>query len=92
MVRKLVDTVGDLPNIVWEVANEQFTGDANFQKALADEITAYEQSKGFATHLVMPRDLPNHEALGHCVVPPGDVHARMVSEFGRNQPLFSDND
>lgn len=92
LVRKLIDTIGDLPNIVWEVCNEQFSGDPNFQPALADEISSYERSKGLIPHLVMPRDLPNHEMLEHCLVDVGQIHASMVSNFSRNQPLFHDND
>lgn len=96
LVEKVIAELGDLPNIVWEVANEAtvFQGAAGtaWQMQMADHITATERARGLAEHLVMPRDLPNHEMLGHCIVPEADVNTRMRSEFGRNQPLFSDND
>ena len=63
LVAKVIDTLGDLPNIIWEVCNEAFPETMGFpwQIALANYITAYEQSRGFTPHLVMPRDIPNHE-------------------------------
>src|SRR4030095_182182 len=63
LVAKVIDTLGDQPNIIWEVCNEAYPEVRGYpwQIALANYITSYEQSKGLAPHLVMPRDTPNHE-------------------------------
>ena len=96
LVEKAVDALGDQPNIVWEVANEATVSYAAsgtaWQNQLANAITAREKAKGFPQHLVMPRDLPNHEMLDHCETDAAKVHAALVTAFSKKQPLISDND
>lgn len=97
LIARAVEELGVFPNIVWEVANEAtvFQGDAGtaWQLELADYITTHEQSLGRTPHLVMPRDLPNHEQTpGHLQVPPSQIHGEMVDRFGDGQPLIADND
>jgi hypothetical protein len=57
---KIVDTLGDLPNIIWEACNENQARN-RFENAVNNYTTRYEtQTKGFGRHLTMPRDLPSH--------------------------------
>ncbi len=91
LIRKLVDTMGDLPNIVWEIGNQ--TGRTDWELRLADFLTAYEQSRGLPVRLVMPRDLPGHQFVpGQCVWDPVQVHSLLVGAYGWNLPLLADND
>jgi hypothetical protein len=94
MVRKLVDTIGSQPNLVWEMANE--SGRTDWENALGDYLTSYEQSKGMATHLVMPRDLPGHQYVpdypGNANNDPVSTHSGLVNVFGQNKIMISDND
>jgi len=96
LVAKVVDTLGDLPNIIWEVANEAFPENQGFpwQIAMANYITSCEQSRGFTPHLVMPRDLPNHENTPGFWLNPdvGVIHSNMVSAHSWNKPLIANND
>jgi len=94
LMKKLVDTIGDLPNIVWEIGNE--TGRTSWEVQYADMITSYEQSKGLATHLVMPRDLPGHQYVpyegSNTDNNPVLTHDTLVQFFGQNLIGISDND
>lgn len=49
-VKKVIDTVGDLPNVVYEVANE--LGARDFQYDMIQLIRDYETSKRLPRHLV----------------------------------------
>ncbi len=91
LVRKLVDTMGDLPNIVWEIGNE--TGRTDWEERMADFLTEYERSRGLPVRLVIPRDLPGHQLVpGQCVADPVEVHTGLVADYSRNVPLITDND
>jgi len=91
LIRKVVDTLGDLPNIVFEIANE--SGHIPWEILHADALTAYERSLNLSAHLVMPRDLPGHEHVpGHCDNTPSRTHDELVRSFSQNQVLISDND
>jgi hypothetical protein len=91
LVRKVVETLGDLPNIVWEIANE--SGHIPWEILHADALTAYERSLQFPQHLVMPRDLPSHEYVkDHCDNDPSRTHSHLSQAFFLNQVLISDND
>lgn len=97
LIAQTIDTLGSYPNIVWEVANEAtvFQGDDGtaWQMQLADFITDYELSKGFEPHLVIPRDIPNHEMTpGHKHDAPATIHDQLVDRFEDDQPLISDDD
>jgi hypothetical protein len=99
LVAKLIDTVGGFPNLIWEVCNEAFPESRGlpWQLDLADYITSYEQSKGFAPHLVMPRDIPNHENTPGYFLYKDDaglglIHSDMVSAHSWNKPLIGNND
>ena len=91
LLRKIVDTLGDEPNIVWEVANE--SGHASWELGLADYVTSYEKSRGLAQHLVMPRDLPGHQFVaGPCDNGAVSTHDDLVAAYSQNRVLLSDND
>src|SRR5262245_28670869 len=96
LVAKVIDTLGDLPNIIWEVCNEAFPENIGFpwQIALANYITSYEQSKGLTAHMVMPRDTLNHENTpGYELYPDVRViHSDMMSAYSWNRPLIANND
>jgi hypothetical protein len=57
-IRKVVDTVNDFDNVLFEIANENYTSE-EWETQLCDFIHEYEKSKP-KQHLVMPKDLPNH--------------------------------
>ena len=89
LVEKVVDELGGFPNIVWEVANEAtVAGGAEadrWQHAIAAVIDRREAQNGYPRHLVMPRDLPNHERVSH-------DRAGMLADRRFGQPLLIDND
>jgi hypothetical protein len=90
-IRKVVDTLGDLPNIVFEIANE--SGHIPWELLHADYLTTYERSRQLPVHLVMPRDLPSHEYVqDHCDNDPSRTHGYLSAAFSQNQVLISDND
>lgn len=91
MIREVVNQLGDLPNIVYEISNENFT-DLQWERDLADYLTQYELSKGLPQHLVMPRDLPNHSNVGGSVNDVPTAHEELLDNYGLNQPLIADND
>lgn len=91
LIRKLVDTMGDLPNIVWEIGNQ--TGRTDWELRMAEILTSYEQSRGLPVRLVMPRDLPGHQFVpGQCVADPVQVQGLLAEAFPWNLPLLADND
>ncbi len=97
LAEKVVQRLGDLPNIVWEIANEasvtQGSYGTNWQLYMADYITNYERSRGLKPHLVMPRDIPSHEHTpGYLLDSPWTIHSQMVQMWNQNKPLMSDND
>jgi hypothetical protein len=96
LVAKVIDTVGDYPNIIWEVCNEAFPESMGWpwQIALANYITSYEQSRGFTPHLVMPRDIPNHENTPGYFLDPNvsKIHSDMVGAHSLQKPLIGHND
>jgi hypothetical protein len=91
MVRAVIDELGDLPNIIFEISNENNTNKA-WELALADYLTEYQESKGQTPHLVMPRDLPNHDNAGAKRNEPGRAYAELIEKRALNQPLIADND
>jgi hypothetical protein len=91
LIRQVVDSIGDLPNIIYEVSNENYTSE-RWELALADYLSEYEESRGLPAHLVMPRDLPNHDSAGGKTNDPQRVHQELVHNFSFNRPLIADND
>jgi Cellulase (glycosyl hydrolase family 5) len=96
LVAKVIDTLGDQPNIIWEVCNEAYPEVRGYpwQIALANYITSYEQSKGLTPHLVMPRDTPNHENSPGYMLHPDvrTIRSEMFAARNLNQPLIAHND
>jgi hypothetical protein len=97
LIEKTIDTLGALPNIIWEVGNEapdsRDADGSRWQQLLAEHITNYELSIGVTPHLVIPRDLPNHENTpGHQYDSPAVIHNELVARFQQAVPLISDND
>jgi Cellulase (glycosyl hydrolase family 5) len=74
-VEKVVETIGDRKNIIWETCNEKKQGDHStfaasaadpFHQAVAKAVHDKEQALGFPRHLVIPVDLPEHRTVaGH---------------------------
>jgi hypothetical protein len=102
-VRELVRRVGDRPNLIWESCNENSTNYPVFDLAVAELITATERAHGYAPHLVMPRDLPDHRRVAGQFTPARDrpqleeslaeMRRRLADEqVAWGQPLISDND
>ena len=49
-VRKVVDTLHDLDNVLYEVANESWTGSVEWQYDVINYVKAYEAARGYAPH------------------------------------------
>jgi len=97
LISRVIDELGEYPNIVWEVANEAEVVNTSqariWERALADFVIEYETGRGLMPHLVMPRDIPNHESTpGHRHDPPATIHAELVARFTDGTVLISDND
>jgi Right handed beta helix region/Family of unknown function (DUF6298) len=45
-VRKVIDTVGDLPNVLYEISNESESGSTQWQYNMIDYVKSYQVSKG----------------------------------------------
>jgi hypothetical protein len=91
LLRQVVDTLGDLPNLVYEIANENYTSQ-EWELALADYLSEYEASRSLPAHLVMPRDLPNHDHAGGKDMDPANTRRELLDNHAINQPLIADND
>jgi hypothetical protein len=91
LMRKIVDTLGDYPNIIWEIGNE--TGNTAWEVDMAEYVTRYESSRNTYRHLVVPRDLPGHQFVpGQCDNDPANTHAALAAAFQQNLVLITDND
>lgn len=91
LIREVVDQLGDLPNIVYEISNENYYNE-DWELQLADYLTEYEAAQGFARHLVMPRDLPNHDQAGGKGNEPETVYREIAANYSLHRPLIADND
>eukprot|EP00041_Stephanoeca_diplocostata_P014374 m.260353 g.260353 ORF g.260353 m.260353 type:complete len:323 (-) comp19678_c0_seq8:243-1211(-) len=97
LVRHVVQSLGQHHNLVWEVANEAMDhqGDyARWQAQLADLITQTELQADLPRHLVIPRDIVDHEHTpGHWDDPITQVHAELTATFNTSvSPTLADND
>lgn len=106
-IRKVIDTIGSRPNIIWDTCNEN-TQSQEFDEAIANEIRAYESSKGFSQHLIVGRtassanniEIPEHmRVAGHKT--PADKSSQSIeqmreslanTQYAWSQPLITDND
>jgi len=91
LIWAVVQALGDLPNIVFEISNENYTN-PEWERMLADYLTECERARGLSPHLVMPRDLPNHDQAGGKKNDPEQAHRELVANFGLGKPLIADND
>ena len=61
-VRKVVDTLNDLDNVIWEIGNELWRGSKEFQYHMVNLIKTYETSTpGFKRHPIGISTLCGHE-------------------------------
>ena len=51
-VRKVIDTLGDMDNVLWEIGNECHGGSVQWQYHMIRFIKQYESEKGLKPHLV----------------------------------------
>ncbi len=95
-VERVVDTLGERDNIVWETCNEKrdgshatFTDTVNdpWHLAIAAAVRDRESSLGLTTHrLIVPVDLPEHRTVAGHTTPsdggesPAEMRARIISE------------
>jgi len=91
LIRKVVDSFSDLPNIIYEISNENYYS-SSWELALTNYLTNYESQQGKSKHLVMPRDLPNHDSAGGKQMDPIRTHNEIINNYSKNQPLITDND
>lgn len=107
-VKKVIDTVGSRPNIIWEGCNEN-TENVAFDGAIATLVRSYEAAQGFPQHLIVGPTQSNVSAIDiqeHMKVPghktpgadkdfqsPKEMRqAFLTSSFVNNRPAISDND
>ena len=74
-VEKVVESIGDRENLIWETCNEKKQGDHStyqasaadpFHVAVANVVRARETALGYPKHLVIPIDMPEHRTVaGH---------------------------
>lgn len=100
LIRKVVDSYSQkYPNLIYEIANENYYSQA-WEMELANYLVDYEISRGYPRHLVMPRDLPNHDfAIGANwyagdikMYDPFQLNDGMQTLWNMSQPLISDSD
>jgi Family of unknown function (DUF6298) len=51
-IRKVVDTLSDLDNVLYEVSNESWKGSVEWQYDVIDYVNGYEAARGYAKHPV----------------------------------------
>jgi Family of unknown function (DUF6298) len=51
-IRKVIDTVQDLDNVLYEVANESYTGSVDWQYGVIEYVKQYEDDQGYEEHPV----------------------------------------
>jgi hypothetical protein len=105
-VKKIIDTVGSKPNVIWETCNEN-TGSQSFDEAIATLVAQYETTKGFQNKLIVgwPSSSGKIHINEHMKVAghktPADNSAQSVeamrqqlatSQWSWNSPLITDND
>lgn len=91
LVREVVQELGDLPNIIWEISNENYYNPA-WELQLADLVSEVEDSLGYPRHLVMPRDLPNHDEAGGKENDLARTYSELILNRRLRRPLIADND
>lgn len=92
VIERVVDELSGYPNIVYEISNENYYN-ATWETDLSNHLTNYERNRGVNTHLVMPRDLPNHDNAGGKTADPARAHSELVNKFNSmSRPLIADND
>ncbi len=90
-IRKVVQTIGDRENLIWETCNEKKQGDHStaaatkndpFHAAVASVVHDEEDAQGFPRHLVMPVDLPEHRTVaGHRTPTNGAANEETVAQM-----------
>ncbi|MCB1034564.1 MAG: hypothetical protein KDD47_12100, partial [Acidobacteria bacterium] len=91
LVRKVVEELGDLPNLVWEIANEPAEYHDSWALPLARYLKALDQDR----HLVIPLDLPDHQHTPGMLPPehlPEATHEALLRIRPRTTPLIVHND
>lgn len=92
-IQKMVDELGSFPNIIWEVCNENFQN-RDWESKLGDFLTNYELSKGMTPHLVLAKDIPNHEQTpgGRQTIPVDELHRDLSGMHDNPVPHLFHND
>jgi hypothetical protein len=89
-IRHVVDSVSDLDNVFFEIANENYYS-ADWERALCEFIHEYEAGKP-KRHLSMPLDLPDHDYGGIKTWDLASLHANLLRARALGQPLIFDTD
>lgn len=70
-VRKVIDTVNDLDNVLYEISNESPAGSRNWQYELIRFLKAYEAGKPRQHAVIMSKDLG--QSVAHLLASPADA-------------------
>jgi hypothetical protein len=92
-IAKVVDELGHFPNVIFEVCNENFQN-RDWETKLGNYLTNYELSKGMTPHLVLGKDIPNHEMTpgGRQTFAIEDLHKDLAGVAGYAVPHVFHND
>ena len=91
LVDEVVEELGSLPNLVWEIANEP----AEFLDSWAVPLARYLRARDRGRHLVIPLDLPDHQHTPGLYPPehlPQPTRRALMERFPEAIPLIVHND
>jgi len=107
-IRKIIDTLNDVPNVIWEISEEAPTGSTFWQNHVISVIQSYEATKPFQHQVLYPTlnvNSPNDPSLynsaANMVAPLGatsigNYHVVQVSGCGTGAPacktILNDSD
>ena len=78
-VRKVVDTLYGLDNVLWEISNESHSDSTKWQYHMVEYVRGYEQSKGKSHPILMTVQWPGGE---NCTVFDGPADAVSTNDEG----------
>src|SRR5207253_3185752 len=88
-IRKVIDTVGDLDNVLYEISNESPTGSTEWQYHMIRYVKAYEATRAKQHPVGMTAEFPNgsNEVL---FASPADWVSANSSGNSMSDPLLAD--
>ena len=96
-VRKVIDTLNDFDNVIWEISNESHSGATEWQYHLIDFIHSYEAEKSKQHPVVMGVQRPKENALlfrspAEAIAPGHPVYAHDPPAADGSKIIIADTD